>query len=83
MIGNEEVEALMREMIERHIGLDLSAKILWQLRIFMECKDSEKYLASKGASDELLECHVNTERARQQLDHYLTEAGMEDFIFNS
>lgn len=73
---SEMFEALLREIQEKHIGLDLAAKILWQLRIYIEYKTDEKYCSCKD-STELIDCRTKTEHARLQLEHYLVVAGIE------
>jgi len=79
MINHDTLEGLMREMIEKHIGLDLSAKILWQLRSYEECIELERYAAARELSEELTASKTRTEHARLQLNHYLTVAGIEGF----
>ena len=77
IIDNGVLEALLREIIDRRIGLDLAAKILWQLRRYMEYRKEEKYVASAGSTEEALDCHSKTHHARLQLEHYLLLGGIE------
>ena len=71
VMKQEQLESLLRELLEKHVSLDNAAKILWQARLYIEYRDDETYCTEREEYHDNNElCHTRTERARLQLEHY-------------
>ena len=69
----EELRELLEKIINKGLDLDKTAKLLWSLRYYHECKD--EYAAAQKAGedqDNISFRFQNMERARLQLNNYMT-----------
>lgn len=75
----EQLKMLLQELMDKGLDLDKCAKILWQIRLYVESKRNLNILRqSKTADRDYISFHEQqTERARLQLDHYIVSYGIE------
>lgn len=72
-----EFKDLLQELIDKEISLDQSAKILWQLRMYTEAQQNERYAEVRNADvDTRGNLGHTTELHRLQLEHYLVINGI-------
>ena len=70
-MGKEQLKSLLQELIDKEISIDQSAKILWQLRYYIELKRDYALDEGMGLEQEYLADRQQLlERTRLQLDHY-------------
>lgn len=70
----EVLESLLNELQQKHVNLDNSSKILWQLRLYIEYRDEERYHSGNGGyTDTMIDYHNKMNQAKLQLEHYLLE----------
>lgn len=70
----EVLELLLNELQRKHVNLDNSSKILWQLRLYIEYRDEERYHSGNGGyTDTMIDYHAKMNQAKLQLEHYLLE----------
>ena len=73
-MGKEQLKSLLQELIDKEISLDQSAKILWQLRYYLELKrDCVPGEGTDHDHERLADRQQLLERQRLQLDHYLVD----------
>ena len=79
-----EIKDLLQELIDKDVNLDQSAKILWQMRAYMESCDNIEYAISHGKdSDVIYDLKHSANQARLQLEHYMVEANISDALIGA
>lgn len=72
---NCELKDLLQELISKNVCLDTAATILWQLKIYEQAKEEERYAKARNAgADAVAYLNRVSDWQRLQLKQYMEDA---------